>query len=326
MNQKTFLPLIFIALISTSLNSAYAKTLYRLIDEKGNVSYSDKIPPKDSQREHAALNEKGRTILIREAAKTPEQILQLQKIRSLQKTKQALLEKQLLKDNVLLRTFQTEKSIDRTLDGKISMLDTQIFQTKKQTETLLKQLLSYQKNAAAFERRGKPISKKSLENINAAKAQYDNNQNRIKRLNKKKSLLTASFQKDKKRFIQLQKSTLKDLSINEEGNHSLALGEVTCKADDCKHLWEQAKEFTTQHAKTKIIFISDDLLLTEHPRLGESISLSLTKRRIEQEITLFLDIQCKNTRAGKSTCKSAATFQVAKQFNQLQPIISSTPP
>jgi len=318
MNQKTFLPLIFIALISTGLNSAYAKTLYRLIDEKGNVSYSDKIPPKDSQREHAALNEKGRTISIREAAKTPEQILQLQKIRSLQKTKQVLLEKQLLKDTVLHRTYQSEENIDNTLNGKLGMLNTQIFQTEKQTDTLLKQLLLYQKNAAAFERRGQPISKKSLKNLNAAKSQYDNNQSRINRLKNKKSLLTASFQKDKKRFLQLQKNTHSGLTINEEGSPSLALGELTCKKSDCKPLWQQAKNFAEQHTKTKVTFISDDLLLTESPRSDESFSLSLTRVQQKQGITFFLDIQCKNTKAGKNTCKSTTVFQITEQFNRLQ--------
>jgi len=317
MNQKKILPLIFIALISTSLNSAYAKTLYRLIDEQGNVSYSDKIPPKDSQREHAALNEKGRTISTREAAKTPEQILQLQKIRSLQKTKQALLEKQLLKDNVLHRTYQSEENIESTLNGKLNMLNTQILQTEKQTETLLKQLLLYQKNAAAFEKRGKAISKESLKNLKTAKSQYDNNQSRINRLKDKKNLLLSSSQRDRKRFIQLQKNTQSDLTINEEGSPSLALGELTCKKSDCKPLWEQAKNFAEQHTKTKVTFISDDLLLTEFPRSDESFSLSLTRTQQKQGATFFLDIQCKNTKAGKKTCKSTTVFQITEQFNQL---------
>ena len=73
---KNYLLILTIILFSLS-NSAIAGKLYKWIDENGEVSCSDKVPPKESRREREELNEKGRTIAVKDAAKTPEQIQQL---------------------------------------------------------------------------------------------------------------------------------------------------------------------------------------------------------------------------------------------------------
>lgn len=85
--NKTHLLLATLCLIFFS-HGVYAGKLYKWADENGEISFSDKVQPKDSRRE------RGRTISIKDAAKTPEQIQLLKRIEALQIIKKQLLTQQ----------------------------------------------------------------------------------------------------------------------------------------------------------------------------------------------------------------------------------------
>jgi ATP-dependent helicase YprA (DUF1998 family) len=320
MKSHTFTAIFNSIFILLNINTVYAAKLYRWVDANGNVSYSDKVPPQDLKRERVELSETGRTIAIKEAAKTPEQLAVLKKIRALQKTKQVLLDKQLKEDDVLLRTFQSEAAIDEILDGKIGMLDTQILQTKKQTGALLKQLLTHQKSAANYERQGKEIPKEALKNIESSEKQYQNNQKKIKRLAKQKITLTESFQNDKSRFVELKENTSSKPIIYNQGSPTLALGELNCIEADCVPLWNQAVAFTEKNAMTNVIHKSKNLFLTATPSADEDLTLGLSKDDKESTTSIYLDIFCKDSKKGKIACKSEAAFQLIKEFNALKTV------
>lgn len=299
------------------MNSAHAVKLYRWEDANGNISYADKVLPEDSKLERAELSESGRTIAIKEAAKTPKQLLLLKRIRSIQNTKQALFESQLKIDNVLLRTFQSESAMDNALSGKISMLNTQILQTEKQTNTLFKQLLTHQKNAANYERQGKKIPKGRLKNIATSEKQYNNNQKKIQRLSLQKATITESFQRDKNRLSELHENRESKPTVYNQGTPSLALGELTCSNKNCTQLWNQAIAFTRKNAMTKIIFKSKELLLTSAPKEHTQLTLALTKDIQENTTSIYLDIYCKDSKEGKETCKNKSTHSLIRRFNYL---------
>lgn len=301
-----------------SMGSAHATKLYRWEDAKGNISYADKVLPKDSKLERAELNESGRTITIKEAAKTPQQLVQLKKIRALQNTKQALLDAQLKIDNVLLRTFQSESAMDNALSGKISMLNTQILQTKKQTNTLFKQLLTHQKNAANYERQGKKIPKGRLKNIATSEKQYNNNQKKIQRLTLQKATITESFQQDKNRLSELHGNRKSKPTVYNQGTPSLALGVLTCNNGNCTQLWKQALAFTHTNAMTKVVFKSKDLLLTSAPKEHTQLTLALTKDIQKNTTSIYLDIYCKDSKEGKQACKNQSTHALIQKFNTLR--------
>ena len=158
MTKNTFLILIITVL--TFSNAANAGKLYRWVDENGKVSFSDKVPPKASRLEREELNEKGRTIAIKDAAKTPEQLQQLKKLNALKKQQAELLQKQVAQDEALLKTFQSEADIDALANSKFDMVDSHISIASSQSETLKKQLITHQQSAAEFERSGKKMPAK----------------------------------------------------------------------------------------------------------------------------------------------------------------------
>jgi len=193
MNKKSRALLLSLSLIFIFSTPTIAGKLYRWVDENGKVSFSDKVPPKYSRKEREELNEMGRTIAVKDAAKTPEQIKIFQRITQLRKVQQALLDKQREKDSALLKTFQTEADIDALAKSKSEMIKSHITIASGQSAILKKQLIVHQKVAANFERSGKEISQKTLDNIASAQAQFDKNQHEISQFNLQKKQLSEKL-------------------------------------------------------------------------------------------------------------------------------------
>jgi len=289
---------LFMLCILLFSNPAFAGKLYKWVDENGEVSFSDKVPPKDARREREELNERGRTIAIKDAAKTPEQIQQLKKITALKITQQQLLETQLKQDAALLRTFQSTLDIDALAASKSGIIDSHIAIAIKQSDSLKKQLLVQQKAAAQFERSGKNIPAKTISNIESAQAQYDRNQLDISDFKLQKEQLAIQQAADKKRFNTL-KSSSKNPTLDDDSIPSLMLGELNCDIGHCKKLWQEASNFIS--------------------RKSANIILSVTKIVGSEKTNIVLDIRCANSKGGKATCKNEQTTQLVGEFNALKP-------
>jgi hypothetical protein len=65
--------LVCLVLLGISV-TAGAGTLYKWIDENGEVRYSDRMPANQVKREHQTLNSQGVVITTKSAAKTEEEI------------------------------------------------------------------------------------------------------------------------------------------------------------------------------------------------------------------------------------------------------------
>jgi hypothetical protein len=315
MTKNTFLILIITVL--TFSNAANAGKLYRWVDENGKVSFSDKVPPKASRLEREELNEKGRTIAIKDAAKTPEQLQQLKKLNALKKQQAELLQKQVAQDEALLKTFQSEADIDALANSKFDMVDSHISIASSQSETLKKQLITHQQSAAEFERSGKKVPAKIIDNIQSAQQQFDKNQREISSLKSQKSVIEEQLRNDRLRFNTLKKQAPPPKHLDDDTTPSLLIGEITCNADKCKNLWPVASEFLTQNNDTAIVFNSQNLVLSATPKLSTQKALTLAKIKDNDVSKVTLDIRCKNTKLGKETCKNEQNQALIDRFNQL---------
>lgn len=304
---------IVIFLLSTP---TFAGKLYKWIDDNGNVSFSDKIQPKDSRRERETLNENGRTIAIKDAAKTPEQLKQFKKIKALQKVQENILKAQLADDAALLKTFRTEDDISGLANSKFEMLESHIAIANGQSETLKKQLILQQKAAAKFERRGKKIPAKNIANIESAQRQFNKNQNEIIGYTQQKKEVGKQLAVDTARFKALSMLSSEKPSIHSETIASLFLGELLCQANTCDKRWAAAVKFIEQNGSA-VIFTSNNLVLTKPPRLSKDRGLSLTKVKYETGSLITLDIRCADSKGGKATCKNEQTAKLVETFNQL---------
>ncbi len=131
---------ITLILYSTSTSAG----LYRWIDAKGNVHYSDRIPPKAVKYGHVKLSPTGLKKQIELSAKQKQEILdrEIQKKKDEEERKKKALKAKLKKmeDDQLLAIYSNKKELINVYEGKIEMATMSIKLLKKRHKVLSSRL------------------------------------------------------------------------------------------------------------------------------------------------------------------------------------------
>jgi hypothetical protein len=155
--MNKFLMLIVLFVLVSSDSDA-KKKLYKWVDEDGNVSYSDQVPPKQIKKAHEEISDHGVVLEKHDRAKTDEEIssMKKKKIAKMEAIKQAeQLEKQRLN---IIKAYTNENEIIRLKEERLSALNRNISSANQSLDfqkTSREQLLSM---AADKERNGKTVS------------------------------------------------------------------------------------------------------------------------------------------------------------------------
>ncbi|MCP4472359.1 MAG: DUF4124 domain-containing protein [Gammaproteobacteria bacterium] len=146
------LPTLLLALALCVFTSQIAAaTLYKWVDEKGRVRYSDRLPPAQSNKQHQRLNSQGVVLTTRDAAKTPQQLADeteaQRKLEEEQREESELKAIQDKQDQVLLLTFSNEKEIENARDNRIQVIDSVISLIENSIATAQEKLDQLKHNA-----------------------------------------------------------------------------------------------------------------------------------------------------------------------------------
>jgi len=108
-----------------SMASAHA-TLYRWVDDNGDVHYGDKVPEQYLKKQHEELNEQGALVKKHDRALTAEEKAEKKR----QEAKRERLEnerrQQALRDRVLTDTYTTERDLMAARDARLDAIDSQL--------------------------------------------------------------------------------------------------------------------------------------------------------------------------------------------------------
>jgi hypothetical protein len=312
-------------LFLASLSSAsLAGKLYKWTDERGNVHYSDRIPPQEVTRAHTHLNQRGVTVDKVDRAKTAEELRAAEEEERLRKEQQALIAKQKAEDDVLRRSFRTEDDIVMTRDGQLMAIDANIRIARGNIKRLKIKLEEMQRDAAARELSGGKISaafQKDIDNKNQAlKSAYQS----IVNQEHDKDRIRRSFARDLKRFRELKQLEETNDPIQEaEDSFVEALKNVyDCGEDEqCQEPWKRAKAYMRQHNTTPIKMDAQHILMGGRGLADEDISITLSRMRDNQRkrTLIFFDLQCKDSPKGQEFCRGE---QVATIKNGFQAAVS----
>lgn len=117
-------------LLCVTSPQVFAATLYKWVDENGEVHYSSNLPPEQNKKAHQQLNSQGMVLSSQDAAKDPEaqaQEIELQRQLEAQQAEEARLKSiQDNKDRVLLLTFSTEQELELARDNRIEVINSVI--------------------------------------------------------------------------------------------------------------------------------------------------------------------------------------------------------
>ena len=163
------------------------------------------VPAEYSQKRIETRGKGGRVVEVKERAKNKSELAEIERLKKLKEIEDAKIAEQNKKDNILLKTFSTERDINMLRDSKVNVIDGIITVTNSNNKALTKKLEKLQKKAANIERRGKKPSKAILDDIATIENRLKKNTSSIKDKQDEQEVIRKKFAKDLKRFQSLKK-------------------------------------------------------------------------------------------------------------------------
>lgn len=309
---------IIIGILLVAMQNAEAR-LYRWENEKGEVIYSDTIPPEEADLKKEALKKSGKVAEVIEAAKTKEQWELEKRIEALRKEQEKIIAKHKSEDKVLLSTFRSEHDIRMMLKNMLDSIGGQQKATENNLLRLQQQLQSLQREAAKYERQGTAVPKELLDNVADTNRQISETNNEIARHIQKKADVTKEFEAHIARFNFLTQPDADAQKISTDYAENIAanvLGLVGCiSMDQCARVWQKARIFVQQYSTKPIDINTDRLIMSGEPRKSDDLSLSVSRMdRPGRETQIFLDIRCQKSSLGEQLCASSKVREIRTAF------------
>lgn len=191
--------------------SVSAATLYKWIDQNGEVRYSDQLPPEQIRLKHQRLNNQGVVVGTKEAAKTSEQLAAEAEAREALEAQQAedkrLKDIQDKKDRVLLLTFSSEDEMGAVHANRIDVIDSVISLISKSIASNEVRLIGLEDAADLnYISKGKEVPGGLAQNIEHFTRKIANRKEQLRLKELEKYQLNEQFDADLARY-RLLKST-----------------------------------------------------------------------------------------------------------------------
>jgi hypothetical protein len=200
MNNLRYLLLLPALLCATT---AFGERTFKWTDNEGHVHYGNRVPPEYAKLERKVMNERGRTIMVYDALKTPEQRKEEKQLAETEEKNKALAEKQAVHDRSLLATYSSEQDMLLAKDGKVAAVDALLQLTNSRVESMKERLLGLTEEAASYERSGKALPASLESQINNLRKQITTNEAFIKEKESERNTIVRKFNDDIKRYIEL---------------------------------------------------------------------------------------------------------------------------
>lgn len=164
--MKTGLLIILLSLAAV----ASAQSVYKWVDEKGEVHYSQTLPPERAGEAHARLNDDGLVTERVDRVKTAEELaaLKAEQAENREQVEQRRIQAQ--QDRLFLAAFPTEDDVRRSIQSRRET----VIAERESVESLIAQnrdrFAARVERAAALERRGEPVPEPVVERVAADRA------------------------------------------------------------------------------------------------------------------------------------------------------------
>ncbi|HET9680198.1 MAG TPA: DUF4124 domain-containing protein [Gammaproteobacteria bacterium] len=177
--------------------------LYKWTDDEGRVHYTDTPPPEAANEEREVLNERGLTIEVLPAEKTPEQLAAEQRARELAAKQAALAAEQAKRDHALMATYTEVSEIERARDNRLLAVEAKIRVASGSIENLEARIVKLEKQAARFEN-DKAVPPYIANQLNDARSQLLENQRYLMARRTEQEEIRAEYAEKISRFKALK--------------------------------------------------------------------------------------------------------------------------
>ena len=178
--------------------------MYKWVDDQGEVHYGNSVPAEYADKERRELNQRGRTVKIYDAARTPEEVAEAVRLEAIRQEQEKQVAEMARHDHVLLATYSSEDDMLKTRDGKLSAVEGLIQLTQRRIISMNMRIKQLTEDAADYERGGRPVPDFLTRQIENIRAQTTENQSFILIKQQEQDEINTQFRKDIARFRELQ--------------------------------------------------------------------------------------------------------------------------
>ncbi|MCP4492017.1 MAG: DUF4124 domain-containing protein [Gammaproteobacteria bacterium] len=202
---RRFRPILLGLFCCVSASSIHAVTLYKWIDDEGNIRYSDRIPITDVKKEHHKLNNQGVVIDTKAAAKTEEELTAEAAAKEAEEARLAkersVKEIQDKKDQVLILTFSSELEMSEVHGNRIDVIESVISLIKKSLTTTEERLISLEDRAdMQYRSKDKEVPGGLAQNIEHFTRKVFNRKEQLRLKEEEKQKINDQFELDLARY------------------------------------------------------------------------------------------------------------------------------
>jgi len=175
--------------------------LYKWVDEKGVVHYTDKVPPEAVDKARIELNKEGIPIKRTDKALTPEQKRAIEQDAERAKETARANEELARRDRALVSSYTSEAEIDLARNRSLQTINNVILSSQAFSEQLNKRKVDVE--AKKVELQGKPavaVLDRELESIDA---ELSRQSELIAQKTRETAVITAKYDADKQRWREL---------------------------------------------------------------------------------------------------------------------------
>ncbi len=194
----------FVAAVGVLVTVAGASAaLYRWVDEKGEVQYSDK-PPDAKGKSGVAMSKRGIVLKKLDAPLAPEQqkAKEEDEVRRKAEEQQALAQRRA--DNALLQSFSNVQEIELKRDRELQMLEATLGTLRNQERSLVERIGEDRQRLDAYAKRGQPAPGSINDDIARAEAEARSVRSGIEKREKEMAATRDHYDALRKRYLELR--------------------------------------------------------------------------------------------------------------------------
>lgn len=208
MRVSTWLSVLVLGLVAAA--PASAGKLYKWVDEKGNVHFSDKVPPEAAKLAREEMNPAGITVKEVARAKTQEELAAEAEQRAKDDEARKLAEAQAQADRALTLSYTTVDDLIRARDQELGVIDSNMATAKLTIASQEKNLSDLLAHAADFERSKKPVPQNVADSIANVRAQIEVQQKTLKEREGAKDSVRLDYEAKLQRWRELTTKSRKE--------------------------------------------------------------------------------------------------------------------
>lgn len=189
---------------------ASAGKLYKWVDEKGNVHYSDRVPPEAAKLAREEKNQDGVTVKEVARAKTQEELAAEAAQRVKDEEARKIAEAQAQADRALTLSYTSEDDLVRAREQELGVIEANMATAKLTIASQEKNLSELLAHAADFERNKKPVPQAVTDSIAHVRAQIEAQQKTLKEREGSKETVHNEYEAKLLRWRELSAKNAKD--------------------------------------------------------------------------------------------------------------------